>query len=180
MQPDNHSIEFTNSAAQNNRANFLWGVAAAAAVFRTKYQLPFILFAVAANIFGILLMLSILHGQQFSNSKPLFRRLLALDFWRMRIAFVVLAVAIGAASFLFTATKAAAGESPKQSQTFDLQELVDDRNAVNIRLTPEAFRFGEPLRFQVRFDTHQGKPGLSPHYGLPDRAGTGELGLSYR
>lgn len=64
--------------------------------------------------------------------------------------------------FLFTATKAAAGESPKQSQTFDLQELVDDPNAVTIRVTPEAFRFGEPLRFQVRFDTHQGNLDFDP------------------
>lgn len=255
MQPDNHAIEFTKSSTQNDRANSLWGIAAAAgllifyltvlslaesvahawqtftdlwywilvlavgfgvqvglfarvrqnsrqikggakaqiaatggvsagtmvacclhhlvdllpvlglsvaAVFLTKYQLPFILFAVAANIFGILLMLSILHGQQFSTSKPLFRLLLALDLRKIRIAFVVFSVAIVTASFLFTATKAAAGQSPAQPQTLDLQELVDDRNAVTIRVTPEAFRFGEPLRFQVRFDTHQGNLDFDP------------------
>jgi hypothetical protein len=134
----------------------------AAAVFLTAYQLPFILFAVGANIFGILLMLSILHRQRFSTSNPLFRRLLALDLRKFRIAFAVLAVAIVTASFLFTATRAAAGEGPKQSQTFDLQELVDDRNAVTIKVTPEAFRFGEPLRFQVRFDTHEGNLDFDP------------------
>jgi hypothetical protein len=134
----------------------------AAAVFLSTYRLPFILFAVAANIFGILFMLSILHRQDFSAPNPLFQLLLSFDLRKLRIAFVALAVVIVGISFLLSATKAAAAESPKQAQTHDLQELVDDRNAITIRVKPEAFLLGELLSFQVQFDTHQGNLDFDP------------------
>jgi hypothetical protein len=134
----------------------------AAAVFLSTYQLPFILFALAANIFGILLMLSILHRQNLSAPNALYRLLLSVDLRKFRIAFVALAAVIIGFSFLVTTNKATADESPKQALTLDLQEIVDDRNAVTIRVRPDAFSLGEPLSFQVQFDTHQGNLDFDP------------------
>lgn len=120
------------------------------ALFVSKYQAAFLALGFFSNMVGITIMLNIaqrhkLHGKKF---KWLFKH----DMKKIRNA--VIAVSIVAVGWAFAAT-AFAGTASAGGK-LDLAAAVNNQNTLTIEVKPVGFALGEPVKFSVKLDTHQG------------------------
>ncbi len=122
----------------------------AAAIFFTKYQAAFLSLGLFSNAVGITMMLNIAQRHKLYGKK--FKWLFKHDMKKIRNA--VIAVSIVAVGWAFAATAFAwtTGAGGK----LDLAAAVNNQNTLTIEVKPVGFALGEPVRFSVKLDTHQG------------------------
>ncbi len=126
----------------------------AAAVFLTRYQLPFILLGVFSNLVGIVIMLAVMQKHNLYPHERFFSRLFRYNMKFFRTVIASLSAAAVASAFLFTAVNAVADDG--ELSIPELSTKVNDKNYVTIEVTPIDFQFGQPLRFEIYVNTHQG------------------------
>ena len=128
----------------------------AAAVFLTKYQLPFIMLGVFSNLVGIVVILAVMQKYHLHTNRGFFKLFPLINMRSIRAAALVVSAVIVASAFLFTSVKATAQSDSADNSAIGLATQTDDQNLVTFDVTPADFSFGVPLRLKVSMNTHQG------------------------
>ncbi len=137
----------------------LLGVSAAA-LFLTEYQVPFILLGIFSNIVGITMMLVMIQKHNLYPSRLLHNYLFSFNMRKIRGITVLSAVLVTGFSFFLVSRQADRAESVPERMIFNLETIVNDENFVTIEVKPLNLEFNEPVRFQVKMNTHQGDLGF--------------------
>ncbi len=140
---------------------------AAAAVFLTQYQLLFIIIGILSNLIGITIMLEII--QRHKLSKGFLKRILIYNMNRFKKVTIGLSLILFVITFLlinnFARSNNLSAEAvPKKS---DLSESIDTeiitpltktdiQGGVSFEVSLVDFSFGNPVKFEIRVDTHSG------------------------
>ena len=126
----------------------------AAALFATRYQVPFLAAGILSNIFGILFMLDLMQHQRLAPKKGFLGKLFRYDMKTVRDAVLVFAIIILALVFFFYYSNTNSASSNNRSINLMLQ--TNQENGVTIDVTPGKISSGQPLTFEIRLTTHQG------------------------
>ena len=124
---------------------------AAVAVFLTQYQLWFITLGILSNIIGITIMLEIIQKHNLGGN--FLNKLLVYNMGKVKKIIVGFSLVILSISFFWTnsaQTPTAALNGP------DLSSQVDSRGGVSFGVAPLNFNINEPLKFEIKIDTHSG------------------------
>ena len=140
----------------------------AASIFLAQYQVPLILLGLFSNLVGITIMLSLIQSHGLAPESGWARSVFRLNFVRVRNATAAVAVAAVGIAFLNVGeTDAQVGMiAPAESQDIqsvqaksewsNLPSRTNRAGAVEVTVTPEAVRYGEPLAFSIALNTHSG------------------------
>ena len=132
----------------------LVGVSAAAA-FLATYQLPLILIGVFSNLVGITIMLGIIqkHGLLPRNA---FGQYVATHSMRkFRNGLIAVGVVVVALTFFSTAAQSATpAETAENDTIITLKAQSNNQKSVKVKVEPLKIRTGDPVKFEVTFDTH--------------------------
>jgi YHS domain-containing protein len=132
----------------------LVGVSAAAA-FLATYQLPLILIGVFSNLVGITIMLGIIQKHGLLPHNAFGKYVADHSMKKFRNGLIAVGVVVVALTFFSTAAQSATlSEAAKQDTVITLKAQTDDQKRVKVKVTPQEIRFGEPVRFEITFDTH--------------------------
>jgi len=132
----------------------LVGVSAAAA-FLATYQLPLILIGVFSNLVGITIMLGIIQKHCLLPHNALGRYVAAHSMSKFRNGLIAVGVVVVALTFFSTAAQSATpAEAAEQDTVITLKAQSDNQKSVTVKVTPEEVRFGEPVKFEISFNTH--------------------------
>ncbi len=124
------------------------------ALFLTQYQNFFVMLGILSNVVGILFVLSIIQQRKLYKKKASFGGIFSYNMKKFRNAMVMISVPILIVTFLFMATPAAQITQP--NTLLVLSEKTNSGNGLTISATPQDFSFDKPVKFDVKFDTHQG------------------------
>ncbi|ADN02436.1 hypothetical protein [Spirochaeta thermophila] len=130
-------------------------------VFLTRYQVPLLLVALIANIFGIVHMLSVIQQARLYDEGGVLQRIFR---WRMRPlrnAILAVSLILLPLGFLFGAE-----ERPDLPFTAErkivLEPQTKELSGVAITVKPLPFIWEDDLSFEVSFDTHVGSLDFDP------------------
>ena len=145
---------------------------AAATVFLTKYQLLFIVIGIFSNLIGITIMLEII--QKHSLSQGFLKRIMIYNMNKVKKIAMVSSLALSVIVFIFIGefwrkevkekpeldlqTELIQEEEPhsKSLEIINLPSKADTRNKVSFEITPIDFNFNNPIKFEIKIDTHSG------------------------
>ncbi len=126
----------------------------AAALFATRYQVPFLVTGVLSNIFGIFFMLDLMQHQRLAPKKGFLGKVLRYDMKAVRDIVLVFAIIIVALVFFFYYSNV--GNTGPSGQSINLMPQTNQENGVTIDVTPGKISFGQPLTFKISLTTHEG------------------------
>lgn len=135
---------------------------AAAAVFLIQYQLLFIIVGVLSNLIGITIMLEII--QKNGLAKGFLDRILIFDMNRVKRTTIGLSLILFLTILLVTNNSINKSEEvniipesqPETSEKISLPSRIDSQDEVSFEVTPLDFTFNNPVRFEIKIDTHSG------------------------
>ncbi len=128
---------------------------AAFALFLTQYQNFFVVLGVLSNMVGILFMLGIIQNRRLYKKGSFFNGIFAYDMKKLRNAAIVISIPILIISFLFLTMPVTQTPQSGGSQIV-LSEKTNSGNGLTISAIPQNFSFDKPVKFDIKFDTHQG------------------------
>jgi hypothetical protein len=128
----------------------------AAALFLVKYQLPFIVLGIFANLVGIVIMLAVIQKLGLKPQKRFLKVLFTYKMQRIRTAAIILAAVVVGVSFLMSTVRASARDKVVPNSVPELAALINDENFITIEVEPFDFGFNKPLRFHIGMNTHRG------------------------
>lgn len=132
----------------------LVGVSAAAA-FLATYQLPLILIGVFSNLVGITIMLGIIKKHGLLPHNALGRYVEAHSMRKFRNGLIAVGLVVVALTFFSTSVQSATpAEAAEQDTAITLKAQSDSQKSVTVKVAPEEIRFGEPVKFEISFNTH--------------------------
>lgn len=126
----------------------------AAALFATRYQVPFLVAGVLSNLFGILFMLDLMQHQRLAPKKSFLSKIFRYDMKVVRDIVLVFAIIIIALVFFFYYSSV--GNTSSDDRSTSLMPQTNNEKDVTIDVTPGKISFGQPLTFEIRLTTHQG------------------------
>ena len=126
----------------------------AAALFLTRFRLPFILLGVFSNLIGIAVMLTIMQKHSSHLQNRIFTSLFKLNMKSFRSAIITLSAISVATAFLFTAIRSEADSG--KSALPSLSTVINNENSVSFEVIPVEFEFGRPVEFEISINTHAG------------------------
>lgn len=121
------------------------------ALFLTQYQNFFVVLGILSNAVGILFVLSIIQGRKLYNKKSSFGGIFSYNMKKFRNVALIISVPILIITFLF-----AAMPTVQTNPDMILSEKTNSGNGLTISATPQDFSFDKSVKFDVKFDTHQG------------------------
>ncbi|MFA4820025.1 MAG: hypothetical protein WC613_03660 [Candidatus Aenigmatarchaeota archaeon] len=124
------------------------------ALFLTQYQNFFVILGILSNLIGIFFILGIIQSNRLYRKKSFFSGLFAYNMKKFRNALVVISVPILIISFLFMTMPAT--QAPQSSSQLVLPEKTNSGNGLTIIAKPLNFTLSVPVKFDIKFDTHQG------------------------
>lgn len=130
----------------------------AAAVFLAKYQLPFIVLGIFANLVGIITMLYIIQKKELYGRVSKLRLIERLNLKKLRTGAVATSALIVSLSFILISYGTSnASNAQGKLQAVQLEARVNEENGVSIEVKPLDFMYGKPLKFSIAINTHQGR-----------------------
>lgn len=131
------------------------------ALFLTQYQNFFIVLGILSNIVGILFMLGIIQSKKLYRKKSFFGGIFMHDMKKLRNAAIAASVVILIAAFVMASAPPVQLQNTNRTtnnknNALALPERTNSGNGLTISATPQDFSFGKPVKFDVKFDTHQG------------------------
>ena len=139
---------------------------AAAAVFLTQYQLLFIVIGILSNLIGVIIMLEII--QKHKLSEGFLKRILIYNMSQVK------KITIGVSSILFLITfflinnqvnmdistaamvSSEFNSQPEAIKIINLPSKTNNQNGITFNVMPLDFNFDNPIKFEVKIDTHSG------------------------
>jgi YHS domain-containing protein len=135
--------------------NVLPLVGVSAAALLATYHLPLILIGVFSNLVGITIMLGIIQKHDLLPHNVFVQYVAAHSTRKFRNCLIAVGVIVVVLTFFSTAAQSATlGEAAEQDTVIVLKAQTDDQKRVKIKVTPQEIRFGEPVCFEITFDTH--------------------------
>ncbi|MGQ9629077.1 MAG: hypothetical protein ACUVXI_02025 [bacterium] len=128
----------------------------AAAIFLSKYQMPFILLGIFSNLVGIAMMLNIIQKHGLYPPKSALKTLFNYNMKAVRNVTVLLSIVVVPLSFLLVSFKTTSLTAVADDIKFDLPAKVNDENSLSIEVKPIDFGFNKPVKFDVSINTHRG------------------------
>ncbi len=125
------------------------------ALFLTQYQNFFVVLGILSNLIGIFFMLGIIQSRKLYSKKSSFSGIFAHDMKKLRNVVIVISVPILIISFLFM-TMPTAQVLQNIRSPLVLSEKTNSGNGLAIIARPVDFSFDKPVKFEIKFDTHQG------------------------
>ena len=125
------------------------------ALFLTQYQNFFVVLGILSNAVGILFVLGIIQGRKLYNKKSPFGGIFSYNMKKFRNAALIISAPILIATFLFMTTPAAQITQP-DTNALVLPERTNSANGLTVIAIPKNFSFDMPVKFDIKFDTHQG------------------------
>lgn len=135
----------------------LLGVSAAA-LFLTRFQLPFILLGVFSNIFGITMMVKLMtkHGLLAKNNPLAGIGVRGLAGTQVAVVTVGVLTVLGFGVSAYQGGGQSVAKAVQKGGTIRLSAKQTHADGVSIEVAPGEFTPGKPLRFNVKFTTHSG------------------------
>lgn len=138
-----------------------------AAIFLAKYQSLFMLVGIFSNLVGITIMLGIIQRYElFDSEKGFLKNILRYNMKTLRNTTVVLSILILSAVFITTVgsttvgSESQIGASDISKRITDMSTKINDGNGVSVEVTPIELNPENPVKFKVKFTTHQGNLGF--------------------
>ncbi|MDP3995754.1 MAG: hypothetical protein Q8P74_00705, partial [bacterium] len=132
---------------------------AAAAVFLTQYQLWFIFLGILSNVIGIVIMLEII--QKHNLAGDFLKKVLVYNMGRIKKVAIGSSLILLLISFFWinnaqtpTGASIADATEAKTTEKLNLSSQVDSRGEVSFEVTPLGFDINNPIKFEVKIDTH--------------------------
>mgnify|MGYP001564496844 CR=1 FL=1 len=126
----------------------------ALALVLTQYQNFFVILGILSNLIGIFFILGIIQSRKLYSKKSSFSGLFAYNMKKIRNAMIVISIPILIISFLFMTMPVT--QVPQNSSQLALPEKTNSGNGLTIIAKPLNFTLNEPVKFDIKFDTHQG------------------------
>lgn len=135
---------------------------AAAAVFLTQYQLWFIFLGILSNFVGIVIMLEIIQKHNLAGN--LLNRILIYNMSRIKKVAIGSSLTLLLISFFWinntqaplAASTAVGAAKTKAAEKLNLSSQIDSQGGISFEVTPLNFNINDPLKFEIKVDTHSG------------------------
>ena len=120
--------------------------------FLIQYQLFFIIIGILANLIGIILMLEIIQKNNLPQCSIL-KRILIYNMSQVKKIAIIFSLVLLPSVFLLSSNQ---GSKGKLIETINLPPKADNQAGIEFEVTPLDFNFGNPVKFEIKIDTHSG------------------------
>lgn len=132
----------------------------AISLFLTQYQVLFIVIGILSNLIGIIIMLEIIQKNNLSQCSFL-KKILVYDISRVKKLIIGLSLALILITFLLinkSKIEKPEIEKPeiKSAAIANLPTKTNNQGGVSFEVTPLDFSFENPVKFEIKIDTHSG------------------------
>ena len=133
---------------------------AAAALFLIKYQIFFLIIGILSNLIGIIIMLEIIQKNNLPQCSFL-KKILAHNISRVKKLIIGLSLALILITFSLVnksrIEKPEIGKPEIRSAAIaNLPAKTNNQSGVTFEVTPLDFSFENPVKFEIKIDTHSG------------------------